>query len=110
MTGGDLQSNVFDQLLERFGANGGFLSGADLDQNADFSAGVDIGGNHAVAGDLHTGVAWDLDVFPDFRDHAYSVRFEVGFGIGRESFGHVIGKGLEHVVAGDKIRLAIHLG
>ena len=49
MPGRDLQRDVADELLEFFAGDGGFLAGADFDQHADFGAGVNVGGDHAVA-------------------------------------------------------------
>ena len=42
------------------------LSAPTSHQHADFSAGVDVTGNHAVAGNFHFRVAGDLNVFAEF--------------------------------------------
>ena len=78
-------------------------------QHAHFGAGVNVSGHHAVAGHFHPLIAGNLDVLANLRHHALAVGFEVGLGVGRETFGDVIGKGAEHLVARHKIRLAIHL-
>ena len=108
MAGGDLQGDVLDELLEVVVGHGGFLAGADFHQHADLGAGVNVGGDHAVAGHFHPRVAGDLDVLANLGHRRFAVGFEVDLGIGGEPLGHVVGEGAEHLVAGDEVGLAVH--
>jgi hypothetical protein len=57
---------------------GGFgLAGADFHQHADFGAGVDVGGDEAVAGNFQARVAGDLDVLAHLADGGFAVGFEI---------------------------------
>src|SRR6516225_7597322 len=65
MTGGNLERNVFHELLKILGCNRGFFFCPNFHQNTDLVAGVEVGSNHTVAGDLHASVARDKDVISD---------------------------------------------
>src|SRR5712672_2201287 len=109
MAGGDLQGDVLHDLLEILSGDRGLFPGADFDQHADFRAGVDVGGDHAVAVDFHPGLARDLDVLANFGHHRDAVGLEIRGRIGGESLGDVVGKGAEHVVASNKVSLRVDL-
>lgn len=106
--GGDLQGDVADELLEILGAGGGVLAGADLDEDTNLGAGVDVGGDHAVAADLETDGAGHLDVLADFSDGGDAFGFErFDGGLPGQFAGHFIAEGLESFVASDEIGFAI---
>src|SRR5581483_10660492 len=105
---GDLQGDVAHQLLEILRADGAFLAGADFNQNADFGAGVDVGGDHAVAVDFEADGAGDLDVLADLGDGGDALGFErFDGGLAGEFAGGFIAKGLEGFVARDEVGFAI---
>src|SRR5262249_28495084 len=65
IVGGDLQGDVADELLERIRVGRFVLLGPDFHENADFAAGVNVGGNGAVALHFDAVAATDEDVFAD---------------------------------------------
>src|ERR1043166_832250 len=109
MPGRDLEGDVADQLFEIFSADGFVLARANLDQHADFRAGMNVTGDHAVPAHFHAMMPGDFDVLADFTDLFGPKRFQIGLRIFREPARHFITEGAKRLIACDKIRLAIDL-
>ena len=69
-------------MLELVIGDGAFLARADFHQHADLGAGVDVSGDHAVAGHFHARMAGNLDVLPNLRHRGFALGFEVRLRIG----------------------------
>ena len=105
--GGDLKGDVFDETGEAFVADAGGMVGTNFGQNADFGSGVDVGGDEADAGNIHSGVPPNLDVFADFGDVFGAQGFDVRLRSFDEGLGDLIAELSEHFVFGDKVGFAV---
>lgn len=102
-----MEGDVFDEPGEAFVADAVGVIGADFGQNADFGSGVDVGGDESDAGNVHSSVSPDLDVFADFGDVFGAQGFEVGLRGFEEGFGDLIAEFSEYFVFGDEVGFAV---
>ncbi len=105
---GDLQGDVAHELLEIFTGHGGFFASADFHEHADFGAGVDVGRNESVTGNIEAVVAGNLNVFTDLGDDGDAIGFEIDTRVQRNLLGEFIAEGAEGFVLGNEIGFAIH--
>lgn len=68
---------------------------------------MDVGGDEANVGDVHSGMSPDLDVFADFGDVFGAQGFEVGLRGFDEGFGDLVAEFSEHFVFGDEVGFAV---
>lgn len=68
---------------------------------------MDVGGDESDAGDVHSGVSSDLDVFADFGDVFSAQGFDVGLRGFGEGFGDLIAEFSECFVFGDEVGFAV---
>ncbi len=70
---------------------------------------MNIGGNHAVSVNFHSGMPRNFDVLADLGDHGDAVGLDVSTAaVSRKFFCHVIGKSAEHFVSAHEVGFAIH--
>src|SRR5438477_1625764 len=108
MAGCDLKRDIAHELLELVICDSRFLACADLDQNSDFGAGMNIGCNHSVARDFHAMESGNADVLADLGNLRDAISFQIGFGVSGQPFGNIVAERAEVVVARDEISLAVH--
>ena len=68
---------------------------------------MDVGGDEADAGDVHSGVSPDLDVFAEFGDVFGAQSFKVGWRGFDEGFGDLVAEFSEGFVFGDEVGFAV---
>jgi len=68
MSGGNLERDVADQLLEVIVRDRGLFARATSTSTPTFGAGVNISGDHPVARDFHAMESGNANVFTNFRD------------------------------------------
>lgn len=84
---GDLEGQRTNEFLESGVVEGISFARTDLDENAEFGALVDVGGDLACARDLESFVAANGDVFTRFGDGFLAEGFEVGRRVFEDCFG-----------------------
>ena len=118
----DVKSQVFHEVAEAVGLSRLGLFSTDFDEDAHFTTEVDVGGDGTFTGNLKTGHATKLEVFPHFKNLGFDelverfIAFWKGECSGRaispssgDGVEDISDEGLEVVIFSDEVGFAVEL-